>query len=403
MDKISRDDLKVLLERESPPCGAVSIYMPTNRVGPGIQQNPARLKSLLTKTADRLIQARLTPAEAKQFMLPMLRLLGDQAFWQHPGDGLAIFLNGDMFRYYRLPLSFNEVVSVGDRFYIKPLIPFFGGEDRFFVLALSQNEVRLILGSPSGSREIDLAGAIPRRLDEVQRDKKPGRALQYHAGAPGKGKESEVFHGQSWTEQAKKDIQRFFQQIDKGLHRDILTEETAPLLLAGVDYLHPIYKKVNTYHNLFDRGITGNPEGLGVEELRKRGWALVEPHFRQVREDALDEYRLLAGTGHTSSDITEIVTNAYAGKVELLLVVPGTPRWGTYNPATSTVAVHEKEAIGDRDLLDFAAACVLRHRGKVFVIEPESMPDRAPGAAIFRHERHGPKLGHRTGTKAGVI
>jgi len=212
-----------------------------------------------------------------------------------------------------------------------------------------------------------------------------------------------VFHGQSMPEQAKKDIQRFFQQIDRGLHRDILTEETAPLLLAGVDYLHPIYKKVNTYRNLFDRGITGNPEGLGVEELRKRGWALVEPRFRQVREDALDEYRLLAGTGHTSSDMTEIVTNAYAGKVELLLVVPGTPRWGTFDPATSTVVVHEKEAIGDRDLLDFAAACVLRHRGKVFVIEPESMPDRAPGVAIFRHERHGPKLGHKTGANAGVI
>jgi hypothetical protein len=402
MDKISRDELKVLLERESPPGGAVSIFMPTDKVGPGIQQNPARLKNLLTKTVDRLILAKLAPAEAKQFMLPMLRLLGDQAFWQHPGDGLAIFLDGDLFRYYRLPLSFKELVSVGDRFYIKPLIPLFGGEDRFFVLALSQNEVRLVQGSPSGGREIHLAGVVPRSLAEIQKDKKPGRALRYHSGAPGKGKESEVFYGQNMSEQAKKDIQRFFQQIDRGLHHEILTEETAPLLLAGVDYLHPIFKKVNTYRNLFDRGITGNPEGLSVEELRKRGWALVEPHFRQVREDALNEYRLLAGTGHTSSDITEIVTNAYSGKVELLLIAPGIPRWGTFHPATNTVMVHEKEVIGDRDLLDFTAACVLRHRGKVYVIEPERMPDRAPGVAIFRHERHGPKLGHTREANAGV-
>lgn len=34
-----------------------------------------------------------------------------------------------------------------------------------------------------------------------------------------------------------------------------------PLVLAGVEYLLPIYRRANTYPYLLDGGVTGNPEG----------------------------------------------------------------------------------------------------------------------------------------------
>jgi len=41
----------------------------------------------------------------------------------------------------------------------------------------------------------------------------------------------------------------------------------APLVLAGVEYLFPIYQEANTYPDLVEEGITGNPENLKPEEL----------------------------------------------------------------------------------------------------------------------------------------
>ena len=398
MNTLSRDELKNLWDRQGETCGSLSIFMPTYRAGAEIQQNRPRLKNLLHQAEERLAAVFRRPVEAKRFLSPIQKLLGDELFWQHPGDGLAIFLSQDMFRYYHLPLKFEELVVVSDRFNIKPLLPLFSGDGRFYILALSQNEARLLQCTRYSCKEMDLAGIVPQSLDEALRYEEAERTLQYHTGAPGKGKESGVFQGQGLGDIAKKNILRYFQQIDRGLHQKILSEEKAPLVLAGVDYLHPIYKEANTYRYLFEAGVTGNPEGLTLEELHHQAWVLVQPYFDRARTKAASEYRLLAGSGHTSNDIEEIVPNAYWGRVELLFVALGLERWGSFDPASSTVKLHEKAEPCDQDLLDLAAAYTLIHRGTVYAVKPEEVPDGAPQAAVFHHERHHPGLEHKAGT-----
>ena len=397
MNILSRDELKILLERQSGTCGSVSIFMPTYKVGAEIRQNSVRLKNLLRKAEERLVAVIPRPVEVRRFLAPVQQLLDDKLFWQHPSDGLAIFLSREMFRYYRLPLNFKELVVVSDRFHIKPLLPFFSGDGRFYVLALSQNEVRLLQCTRFGAKEIDLAGFVPRSLAEALKYDETERTLQYHGGTPGKGKESIIVHGQGLGDVAKKNILRYFLLLDRGLHHEILKEENAPLVLAGVDYLHPIYKEVNTYRHLFGDGIAGNPEGLSSEELHKRAWTLVQPYFDQAQVEAVNEYRQLVGTGHTSNNIEEIVPSSYMGKVELLFVALGLEKWGTFDPGSNTIKLHEKVEPCDEDLLDFAAAYTLIHHGVVYAVKPENIPNGSPLVAVFRHERHHPELGHKAG------
>ena len=92
-----------------------------------------------------------------------------------------------------------------------------------------------------------------------------------------------MFHGQS-ADDAKDRILRYFRQIDAGL-RDLLREAQVPLVLAGVEYLLPIYKEVNTYQHLLDGGISGNPEGVNFD-LHRQAWAQVEPFFTREQEQA---------------------------------------------------------------------------------------------------------------------
>ena len=67
-------------------------------------------------------------------------LFEDEQFWLHPGNGLALFRSPDMFRTYWLPTSLKEQVVVTDHFYLKPLLPFIVDDERFYILALSQEE-----------------------------------------------------------------------------------------------------------------------------------------------------------------------------------------------------------------------------------------------------------------------
>lgn len=383
MDLLMRDDLRGLMARQRGP--SVSIFVPTHRAGAETRQGPIRLKNLLREAERQLLRSGLRAPEAKSLLEPARGLLQDSLFWQYQSDLLALFVAPETFRCYRLPLSFGELVVVTDRFHIKPLLPLFSGDGQFYLLALSQNEVRLIRGTRDSVSEVDLEG-VPQGLAEALRFDRLEKQLQLHtSGSGGRGAPTAVVHGHGvGTDEAKENIRRYFRQIDRGL-RGLLREERAPLLLAGVDYLLPIYREVNSYPHLVSEGIEGNPEELRAQELHERAWAIVGPLFRRAQEEAAAKYRQLAGTGLTSTALEEVIPAAYHKRVETLFVALGLQRWGAFSPETRELFIHEEPQPGDEDLLDFAAVYAILNGGTVYAVEPERVPDGALLAAILRY------------------
>jgi hypothetical protein len=390
MKLLIRDELKVLMEEHKKPC--VSIFMPLYRAGAEIQQNPLRFKNMLREAEQRLIANGQEEQDAKELLGPAQELLKDNDFWQHPLSGLAVYRSPDLFRYYRLPFDLQELVILADRFYIKPLLPLFYAERRFYILALSQNQVRFFQATRYSVHEIELKG-IPQSLAEALKYEYPEKQPQFRTSAPG-GKQHPgrrrpaIFYAYGVDiDDAKGRILRYFREIDKGLH-GLLKEERAPLVLASVEYLFPIYREANTYPYLIDKGIPGNPELLSPEELHKQAWAIVQPYFQKVQEEALARYRELAGSGRVSNDVREIVPAAYCGRVESLFVAVGYQQWGTFDPDTDRVYLHQSAEPGDEDLLDLAVVQTLLHGGNVYTVNLEEMPDdpkHGPLAAVFRY------------------
>ncbi len=384
MNTLSKDELKTLMQKQKGLC--VSIFMPTHRAGAETQQNPIRLRNLLRKAEDRLIESGLRAQEAEELLKPTQEILGNGLFWRRQSDGFAMFLSSDVFKYYSLPLDFRELLVITDRFHIKPLLPILSGDGQFHVLALSQNQVRLLQGTRQSVNEVDLEG-VPKNLADALQSDIFGKQLRSHTGASvGGGDRSSMFHGQgAGTEVPKKDnILRYFKLIDKGLY-ELLRDKREPLVLAGVDYLFPIYKEANSYPHILDEGITGNPEGLSAEELHKEAWAVVHPHFQKAQEEAISLYMQSAGTGLTSSDVEEIVQAAYHGRVGSLFVAVGLQQWGAFDPDSNEVHLRQKAEPGDEDILDFAAIQTFLNGGDVYAVRPEKVPDNAPMAAVFRY------------------
>lgn len=389
MDILLKADIEALLGHESET--AVSIYLPTHRAGAEIQQDPIRLRNLLRQAEDRLIAAGMRTPDAQEILNQTEVLLTDGLFWRHQSDGLAMFLAPGYFRHFRLPLQFEELVILGDRFHIKPLLPMFSEEGHFYLLALSQNSVRLLEGTRYSIDELD-TGSLPESLADALKWDDPEKQLQHHAtgGAPtGGARPNADYHGHTTgaqEAQAKTNILRYFQKIDRGL-QEILGESNSPLVLAGVEYLFPIYREANTYRHLVEGGIPGNPEDISAQTLHQQAYELLQPYFNRGREEMTDLYRRLAGmdTGRASNDIQEVVTAAYAQRVDSLFVPIGVEVWGVFDPTDQDVQLHEDNTFENQDLLDFAAAQTFLNGGKVYAVEPAEIPGGGLCAAVFRY------------------
>lgn len=379
MDLFTKEDLKTLMRNRQRP--AISIYLPTQRGE--TKESRIRWKNCVSDAEKRLVAQGMRSPEAKELLAPAHELSADSSFWQHQSDGLACFLAPEFFRVYRLPVALDEIVVTANEFHIKPLLPLLSGDGYFYVLALSQNCVRFLQGTRDSIRAIDLKG-VPANQEEALRRHDVDEPLVFHTPHPGgTGDRGAMFHGHGvGIDDAKDDTLRYFQQIDHGLHPHLRTER-APLVVAAVDYLVPMYRKVNRYPHLLEKGILGNPDHLSDQELHDRAWTLVEPHFQEARAKAIAQYHQLDGTGRTCSEPEEILTAAHAGQVETLFAAVDKEQWGRFDADTEQIVKHEQEEPGDEDLVNHAVIDTLRHGRIVHAVKLQNVPGNHPLAAVL--------------------
>jgi hypothetical protein len=362
---------------------AVSIFLPTHRAGPEIEQDPIRLKNLIKRAEEQLIAEGSRPAVARDLLAPVSELVGNAAFWRHQSEGLAVFRSPAVLQTQRLPFPVREFVSVSDRFYIKPLLPLLLDDVRFYVLALSQQAVRLLECTRNDATPVALP-EVPQGMEEALPEG-PAPQLQLHS-LPLAGQSAARFHGHGVgaDDADVVNLTRYFHRVKDGLQQ-ILKEERAPLILACVEYLAPIFKEVSGYRPILDPIVAGNPDGLKDEELHRKAWPLAESYFAQRRDKAVAEYQEGAAKGRAAHELADVLAGAFQGRVATLFVPLGVRRWGRFDFDRLALEEHEREQAGDDELLDLAALQTLRHGGMVYGMTPEDMPDRRLLAAVYRY------------------
>ena len=388
----SHFELKALMEQHEGPC--ITLLLPAHRTGAEIQQDPLELRNALHAVEKRLASGAtghtLRSTQIDELLKPIQALQEDGQFWKHPGDGLAIFRSPQVFRAYWLPSTLKEHLTIADRFYLKPLLPYITDEGRFYVLALSQNDIRLLEGTHHDVHEVELPEKVPASLAEALKYDEFSNEVGFYSSSSGAlvgkgGRRAAIFYGRGvGIDDTKDNLLRYFQQIDRGLH-ELLHEEHAPMVLAGVEYLLPIYREANTYPYLLDEFIPGNPDKLSEQVLHERAWQVVEPYLLRPQQEAAALFRDSLGTGLASDNISEIVPAASYGRIASLFVALNDEQWGTFDAATNTISVHETAKPGDVELLDLAARETVLHGGAVYAVKKEKMPGGGLVAGVFRY------------------
>jgi hypothetical protein len=383
MTLLTREELKQLIADRAEP--AVSIFLPTARAGRERQQNPVRLKNLLFRAGRYLEETGMKTDEAEKFLQPVRDLPDREALWDHPADGLAVFLSGKSLRYYRLPVDLPELVTVSTRFHITPLLKLLSGNGRFFLLAFSKHRIRLLEGTHFSVREIELPD-LPPSLEEFLNLDSPQKSLQFHTGtAGGSGRRAAVFHGQGSGEEDEKELlKKYFHRIDGEVNRKAAGSED-PLLLAADDQYLSLYREVCSYPHLLEGDLPTNPDRLDEQELHDRAWPIVRPYFLETRRRDEEKYHRLSEKGLAGADVETVLQAAGHGRVEALFAATDRHCWGRYDPDSGETEFFEREEANSVDLIDFAAARTILNGGRVHTVESGEMPADSPLAAIFRY------------------
>lgn len=375
-------DLQTLAQVSGENC--VSLYLPTHRGGGETRQDPIRLKNLTQQAIATLEAQGQDPDSAQSYLQPAIALIEQYDYWQHQDRGLALFIGPNFFSSYQLPYGVEELCRVQPRFQTLPLLPLLMENKTFYILAASQNRVRLFQATRYKIQPVPLEG-LPSSLAEALKYDDPEKTSQQHTA----GSDS-IFHGQGASNASENsDILRFFQKVNRGLH-ERLVGCTFPLVFAGVESLFPIYQEANSYPHLLGQAVVGNPDVADAEALHCHAWEAVAPLLEQERQDAIAQFALSQSADKASAELDYLVPAALRGQIDTLLVETGTHVWGKYeavSPTQTRIEMHEQPQPGDQDLLNLAAAATAVNGGRVYQVSPEHMPRGAKVAGILRYPR----------------
>ncbi len=175
--------------------------------------------------------------------------------------------------------------------------------------------------------------------------------------------------------------------MDTGV-RELLADEIGPIILAAVDYYHPIYRSVSKLENLADQGIIGNISGWDEGRIHASAWPIAQQSVERKLEAALALWEGSYGRGKTESDLTAIGRLAVAGRIRLLLADAGRTVWGRIDRATGDIEVIREGGTdpdgGAVDLLDELAELTIQYGGRALVLPSEKLPVNSGVAAVLR-------------------
>lgn len=257
----------------------LSVYIPL--LDPNETPSPNRIefKNILKEAEAALVAAGASKSVIEKTLQPAIHLMNDRELWPPRHNSLVLFMHPDFFRYYHLPTSATPyLLTVETGFNLGPLMEIMAANHPYYVLALSHKNVRLYEADRYHLKRLRPKHFPTNMKQALNIDEYPNWR-ETHTIAPTysfSGKGSEAVHGQYNVRETDKDLLKaFFRQIDQSL-RVFLRDKKQPLLMVGVEYLLPIYRRINTYPLLIKDGLTGNFEKLGLKTIHAKTWSYLE-------------------------------------------------------------------------------------------------------------------------------
>ncbi|MGD8633911.1 MAG: hypothetical protein PVF85_10100, partial [Anaerolineales bacterium] len=297
------ETLNKMIEVEGPVCA--SFFIPTHEVGGEWRGDRIQLKNLLREAQDQFRQMDLPEEDVQNLLQPVQAMLQESSTWEQMRAGLSIFTTPDRHYIIRLPFSVEPQVVIGERFHIKPTLPWLARKGRFYILALSQNLLRLFECTPEGCAQLD-PSMTPTSMQDALKYDDPERRTTLHttevqADGPSSGG-SVVFHGHGvGSDNHEERLRRYFQAAADGVEEH-LAGTNAPLLIYGVEENVAMYREVSKYPHLLEAALYGNPDDKDLAEIEREANKLVQAYQERKKLKAEERLNNHRGTDKVTQD-----------------------------------------------------------------------------------------------------
>lgn len=364
----------------------VSIYMQTHRTGvEGNEQGDlTTFKSYLQQVASSLNQKNYDPVRIQKMLAPGQALINDSKFWSSMNRGLAVFIAEDFFRYIKMPEAPAAELLINSSFFLKPLVNPMTVKEYFYLLVVSKKQAKVFKADNFGIQPVEIP-EMPNGVEDVVHFEEKDDKTLFRTDTAGAGKGAS-YHGHgTGTPDEKQHLSSYLEEVDETLWEEVLHNDNAPLLLAGVEYLLPIFKSVSGYNNIWPEVLKGSHEHDDLQSLYAESRKIMEPWFRERTVKALGGYGNQSATALTSSVPAEVIPAAHYGRIAHLFVKPDEHIWGKFDEQANELIVHESKQDGDECLIDKAVVKTILNGGDVHFLSPEDMPSQSIIAALMRY------------------
>jgi hypothetical protein len=348
---------------------AVSLYLPTTPHGQHSDASRIQLGNQIKQALEQLDAVHFDKRRRADLEDALQALREDDDFWQMQAHSLAVLATPDRLISFRLATELPPLVAVSDRFHITPLLRSLGFSQHAYVLALSENAVRLI---------------------EVFADTQPGvvkvPALPKNAAdAAGRGsinnltQNTRIANAEGQTTL----LRQYARKVDAAL-RPILTGRETPLILAATEPLASIYRNFNSYSGLMDEGISTSPDRLSDAELAEASRSCLDGHYASQIAAARDLLAQRRNEDRGTTDLARAARAASQGAIELLMVDIEAMHPGTID-ADGSLSFAAEPGADSYDVVDEIAGRALLTGAKIMGVRAQDLPDDSGLAAVLRY------------------
>jgi len=361
-------ETKALVSARADAC--VSIYVPTTPQTQHVGASRIAFGNQTRVALQQLEQAGFDKRRAAALAAALDALGEDDEFWRVQAHSLAVLATPDSLRTFRLATAVPALTEVSDRFHIKPLLRAVAFPQTAYVLALSENAVRLVEVSA------DLP-AEPVRVPDL-----PSSA----ADAVGRASVNNLTQNTRIANAEGQTVllRQFARQVDAAL-RPVLAGRDVPLILASAEPLGPIFRGVNTYPALLPDGIAGSPDRTSDSDLAGSAREVLDRHYAAEVASARALLEQRFGQRRATTDVGQAARAATHGAVELLLVDMDSVLPGTVDDETGAVTFASEASASTYGVVDEIAGRAILTGAKVLAVRQDDIPDGAPVAATLRY------------------
>ncbi|WP_173934313.1 hypothetical protein [Chelativorans sp. Marseille-P2723] len=368
VDIPTRTEFTSLSGARSDAC--VSIYLKTTPVTQEVGTSRIEFGNLIREAQSQLQDANFDKRRLAGLLDSLNDLLDDDEFWRFQANSLAVFATPDTIRAYRLANDLTSMVQVSDRFHMKPLLRAVTFPHSAFVLALSENAVRLV------EMHADLPPDAV-KVPDMPRDaaSSVGKSTLNDRSFSGR------IHG---SEGQNVRFQQYIRQVDAAL-RQVLSGREIPLVLAATGRLASIFMQTCSYPHLLKDTIADSPDRFSEAELASKARPILDEAYASEIAEIHSLFDRRASERRVTMDIADAARAATFGGIHKLLINIDSTIPGFVDDETGAVTFVEQDDAKAYGVVDEIAARALASGARVMGVRREDIPGGNELAAILRY------------------